>query len=207
MSDQVKKWFEEILNTAASALVKKVVNEPNHSRFITQQEIELIKKGVDRGLIDIEGNLFSLPSQQKRRYDAFTLNREYFIQFSTFVKLISEQGYKVSDCFFEYHLMDICVFKDGKPYIYIETKVSDPSSKKLIDELTNTYAPDVTKFKDQPDRGIDALRKAKYIFRDRPQYFSIINPVQEYSFEIHYTPIGFSLQKISKLPTSEDKVI
>lgn len=203
MSDKEKTWFEETLGMAASALVKKVVNDQKHSRFITQSEIDLIRKGVDRGLIHIDGNLFSLPSQQKRRYDAFTLNREYFVQFATFVKLIIELGYNVSDCAFEYHLMDICVFKDDKPFIYVETKVSDVSSKKLIDELTNTYSLNVTKYQDQPDRGIDALRKAKYIFRDRPRYLSIINPIQEYTFEIRYTSIGFSLQKVVHLPNSQ----
>jgi len=196
MSDQPKTWFENTLQQAASALVKKVINDQSHSRFITQSEIDLIRKGVDQGLIQIDGNLFSLPSQQKRRYDAFTLNREYFVQFATFVKLITELGYNVSDCAFEYHLMDICVFKEGKPYIYVETKVSDVSSKKLIDELMNTYSPDVTKYKDQPDRGIDALRKAKYIFRDKPEYFSVINPVAEYYFKLSYTEIGFVMEKV-----------
>ena len=201
MSDDAKKWFENTLSQAAECLVKKVVNEPNHSRFITQKEIDLIHKGVNQGLIQIDGNLFSLPSQKKKRYDAFTLNREYFIQFATFIKLITEHGYVVSDCGFEYHLMDICVFAEGKPYIYIETKVSDASSKKLIEELANIYSKDVVKFKDHPDRGIDALRKAKYIFRDRPKYFSVINPTQEYYFEISYTSAGFLLNKITGLPS------
>ncbi|MDD5342582.1 MAG: hypothetical protein PHI73_04600 [Patescibacteria group bacterium] len=202
MGDDIKKWFERTLSKAAEGLVKKVANEPKHSRFITQKEINLIHKGVVQGLIEIDGNLFSLPSQKKKWYDAFTLNREYFVQFATFVKLITEHGYAVSDCAFEYHLMDICVFDHGKPFIYVETKVSDSSSKKLIEELTNTYGSDVTKFKDQPDRGIDALRKAKCIFRDRPKYFSVINPAREYSFEVSYTSTGFSLKKIAKIPIS-----
>lgn len=197
-------WLESVLDRAARLLVKSIVNDPKHTRYITEREADLIHRGVDRGIIRIEGNIFHLPTTNKGRHDAFTLNREYFIQFATLVSLITEHNYPASDCAFEYHLMDICVFKNGKPFIYIETKVSDRASKKLIDEITHTYASQLTSFFNQPDRGMDALRKAKYIFRDRPQYFGVVNPTMEYFYKVNYSDTGFSLEKIPDLPKKQD---
>ena len=197
---KAQQWLEPVLDQAARVLVKNILNDPKHPRYITEREAELIHRGVEQGIIQIEGNIFRLPTTNKGRYDAFTLNREYFVQFATLVDLITEHGYPASDCQFEYHLMDICVFKDGQPYIYIETKVGDQSSKKLIEEMTNIYASQLVSFLDKPDRGIDALRKAKYIFRDHPKYFGVINPSMRYFYEVHYTETGFSLETIPDLP-------
>lgn len=202
MAQQPREWFEAVLGRAAQTLVRNIVQDRGHPRYITEAEIAMIRQGVDRGIIRVDGNLFSLLRGQGR-YDAFTLNREYFIQFATLVSLIIDYGYPASDCAFEYHLMDICVFKSGKPYIYIETKVGDQSSKKLLGEISGTYATEIRSFMDRPDRGVDALRKAKYIFRDRPKYFGVINPAKKYCFEIQYTDTGFSLEKIPELPKNE----
>lgn len=200
---KAQQWLEPVLDQAARFLVRSIVSDPQHSRYITEREATLIRRGVEQGIIQIEGNIFCLPTTNKGRYDAFTLNREYFIQFATLVDLITEHGYPASDCQFEYHLMDICVFKDGRPYIYIETKVSNQSSKKLVDEMANTYASNLMSFLDQTDRGLDALRKAKYIFRDRPKYFGVINPSMRYFYEVFYTETGFYLKQISDLPKNE----
>lgn len=201
--DNERLWLESVLDRAARLLVKNVINDPKHARYITEREAGLIHRGVERGIIQIEGNIVHLPTTNKGRYDAFTLNREYFVQFATLVSLITEHNYAASDCAFEYHLMDICVFKHGKPYIYIETKVGDRASKKLIDEITRTYASRLTSFLNQPDRGRDALRKAKYIFRDHPLYFGVVNPIMEYYFRIHYSKTGFSLEEIPDLPKNK----
>lgn len=198
---QPREWFHDVMEQAAKTLVQNVVTNPQHSRYITDAEVGLIRQGVDRGILRIDGNLFRLSN--KGQYDAFTLNREYFIQFATFTSLIVDYGYPTADCAFEYHLMDICIFQKGRPYIYVETKVSDHPSRKLIEELSNTYGNQIIALQDQPDRGIDALRKAKYIFRDRPEYFSVINPMQKYHFQVEYSEKGFSLEKIADLPKYE----
>lgn len=203
LQEKEHHWLGSVLDRAARLLVKSIINDPKHTRYITEREAGLIHRGVERGIIQIEGNIFHLPTTNKGRYDAFTLNREYFLQFATLVSLITEHNYPATACAFEYHLMDICVFQNGKPFIYIETKVGDRASQKLIDEIIHTYAGNLTSLMNQSDRGIDALRKAKYIFRDRPQYFGVINPTMEYFFRINYSETGFSLDKIPDLPKNE----
>lgn len=195
-----KLWFQKILNKAALAMIDKILNDRGHRRHIEDKEIQLIKKGIKAGIIKVKDNLFTIGKESSKRYDAFTLNREYFTQFATLVSLITEYGYLLKDCHFEYHLMDICVFKNKKPFIYVETKINDYQAEKLYREIREKYSKNLDLFEKVPDRGNDALRKAKYIFQDKPKYFWLVTPKQKIAFIIEYTKKGFNLHKASDIP-------
>lgn len=200
-----KEWFKRIMQNAASSLVDRIVDNKNNTRNITDKEIDLIRTGVEEGIIAVSGNVFTLRNQSKSPYDAFTLNREYFVQFATLVELITDYGYLEKDCQFEYHLMDICVFQNSKPFIYIETKVNDHACQKLITEIKDKYSKNVTEFEGQNDRGIDALRKAKYVFRDKPHFLCLINPFKKYAFSVKFDEVGFRLVSEKDIPKLIEK--
>ena len=195
-----RNWFKKILTEGAKSLVEKAMSDNSDRRSFTDKELELIKQGIEKGIIVVEGNKFILSNDPKHRYDAFTLNREYFTQFAALIDLIKEYGYKVQDCHFEYHMMDICVFQKEKPFIYIETKVSDYETKKLVDEIKEKYSKNLQEFQNLPDRGIDSLRKAKYIFSDKPNFLKVVNPKNSLSYSIEYNQNGFSLNQIEDVP-------
>lgn len=199
-----KEWFKEMLNKAALAMVDKIIEDKSSNRHINEEEIQLIGKGFEMGILKIDGNLFTVQSDTKKKYDAFTLNREYFTQFATLIVLISKYGYPVEDCYFEYNLMDICVFKDKKPFIYVETKVNNYQAEKLYKEIKEKYSKNVKKFEEIIDRGNDPLRKTKYIFKDRPKYFWIVTPNKKIASTIEYTKTGFNLREVSDIPTSNN---
>lgn len=200
-----KLWFKKILSDAALAMVNDIINNPYHRRHIEDKEMQLIKRGMEMGIIKTKGNLFILETDSSRRYDAFTLNREYFTQFAALISLITKYKYPLKDCQFEYHLMDICVFKNKKPFIYVEVKINDYLTEKLYKEITEKYSKNLDSFKDMIDRGNDALRKAKYIFEDKPKYFYLVTPKQKLAFSIRYTKTGFNLDKITDIPFLENK--
>ena len=200
-----KLWFKKILGDAALAMVDEIVRDSKHHRYIEDKEIELIRKGIKIGIIKNKGNFFILKTDSSKKYDAFTLNREYFTQFATLISLITEYRYPLKDCQFEYNLMDICVFRNKKPFIYVEAKTTDYSAKKLYKEINEKYSKNIDSFKNEPDRGNDALRKAKYIFKDRPEYFYLVTPKHKLTFNIKYTKKGFSLNEIKDIPYFELK--
>jgi len=195
-----KLWFKRVLSDVALSMVDEIITNPDHRRHIEDKEMKLIKKGVEKGIIKTEGNLFILKTDTSKRYDAFTLNREYFTQFVALISLISDYKYPLKNCQFEYHLMDICVFKNKKPFIYVEAKINNYLVEKLYKDITEKYCKNVDSFKGVPDRGNDVLRKAKYIFKDRPGYFWLVAPRQKLSFKIRYTKKGFNLHKIPDIP-------
>jgi hypothetical protein len=56
----------------------------------------------------------------------------------------------------------------------------------------------------QPDRGDDPLRKAKYLNRYRPPYFSVRAGSQLKHFDVRYRdPVGFSLAERPSSPVGE----
>ncbi len=200
---ETRDWFANILTEGARNLVDQIMVDKSGYRSFPDKELELIKQGIEKGIIIVEGNKFILSPNPERRYDAFTLNREYFTQFAAFVELIEKYGYAIENCQFEYHMMDICVFLNGKPFIYIETKVSDYETKKLIDEIKEVYSKDLLKYQNLPDRGNDPLRKAKYIFSDRSEFLKIITPNNSFSYSIGYTHNGFNLKEIDDVPKAQ----
>ncbi len=182
-------------------MVHSVISDEKHTRYITDSEIDLIEKGIENGLLRVDGNVVSLKGDEKRRYDLFTLNREYLTQFAALVALTSDYSYPLADCRFEYHMMDICVFKKEKPYIYVETKVSERGAELLLEKITGMYAPDVVSHLGEHDRGNDPLRKAKYMFQDRPEYLWLVTPRNQRAFRIDYTDKGFLLVPIDAIPS------
>jgi len=112
-------------------------------------------------------------------------NWEYFVQIAAFRDLIFEYGYSADWMKFEYHeshppvwiSVDIEIKIPGRPKIFVEVKERRVDLQNLIAAVKSIGKSGVVL--NQPDRGNDALRKAKYIIAGRPDYF------------VGYSPEGF----------------
>lgn len=98
-------------------------------------------------------------------------NWEYFFQVAEFVRtrLALDGSYDVG---FEDGLMDVSVRREGRLLWYTEVKTSRSQIQVLLAKLAllgDVGVPDA-----QPDRGNDALRKAKYLVRHRPPHLTLV---------------------------------
>lgn len=91
--------------------------------------------------------------------------------------------------------------KTSTPYIYVETKAPKRQSEmeSLLRKIEG-YAQDIAPHLDQPDRGNDPLRKAKYIFKNRPEYLWLFTPMSRLAFTISYLEKGFALKPVDDIP-------
>ncbi len=104
-------------------------------------------------------------------------NWEYFVQLAGFRDLVMEYGYPAEWMKFEYHessgsvnvAVDIGIKIPGGGVIFVEVKESEAQWKNLITAVQAVGEEGVDL--DEPDRGNDPLRKAKYIIGGHPDYF------------------------------------
>lgn len=88
--------------------------------------------------------------------------------------------------------MDITV-RDGPTLLWaIEVKERASQLPSLSDEL-HEHGRRVEL--DAPDRGNDALRKAKYLVTHQPSYFSLVAIGAGYDFSVAYTESGYALRE------------
>lgn len=117
-------------------------------------------------------------------------NWEYFVQVAEYVRVrasVSGRGLKVT---FEDDLMDIAVYEQDDLLWCIEVK-----------ERARQLAPLVAGIREHgqhvdfelPDRGNDALRKAKYLVGRRPPYFSAVAIGCRLDFSVVHSADGFDL--------------
>lgn len=199
-ADIARDEFLGTLDTAARAMVRKVVTDESSTRFVQDNEIELINEGIVNGLLHVDGNVVYLKGSDVRAYDLFTLNREYLTQFAAYTALVTKYGYPIAQCRFEYHFMDVCAFLEEKPFVYVETKIAERPTDLLLEKIL-AYAPKVARLLEEVDRGNDPLRKAKYIFNDKPAYLWLVTPKRRQAFRIAYTAEGFSLEAVPDIPS------
>lgn len=208
IAETARDSFFAFLNQAALAMVGSVASGENGNRHVEDNEIELIGRGVKSGLLSLVGNKVHVPRHTKNgliegKYDLFTLNREYLTQFAALSALVYDYGYSPDDCWLEYELMDVCVMrpKTSAPFIYVETKAPKRESEMdIFLKKIEGYAPSIARLLDEHDRGNDPLRKAKYIFKHKPEYLWLFTPKSRQAFKISYTAEGFSLEPIHDIP-------
>ena len=153
----------------------------------------MIVDGFGRGRVVVEGGRFTLAGLPpgKGPYAFFSRsqkgepapNWEYFVQMAAFLKFeeaLAPRGFTVN---FEDDLMDISVSQDGSLLWCIELKEHAKDLDPLLAGITSHgQAFDAS----APDRGNDPLRKAKYLIRRRPPYFSLVALGKRLDFRVHY---------------------
>lgn len=109
-------------------------------------------------------------------------NWEYFVQAATFARLHKTLAPKGYSLVFEDDLMDIAVYKDQRLVVCCEVKEMASQLGPLLAAIRG-YETGFDHI--ASDRGNDGLRKAKYIVKNQPRYFSLvaIGQVMEFSVE------------------------
>ena len=81
---------------------------------------------------------------------------------------------------------------------YIEVKAAANQLPRLRAELGRLgHMVDA----DAPDRGVDALRKAKYLLRHRPRYLSLVGGEERQHYDVTYTGMAsFALTARAQSP-------
>jgi hypothetical protein len=124
-------------------------------------------------------------------------NWEYFYQVAEYVRLASALAgrYEVG---FEDELMDVSVRRDGELVAYVEVKETKAGTARLLSRLRSLG---MTVPIDQPDRGDDPLRKAKYLVKHRPPNLSLVGGETRWHYAVTYPrPRSFSLLEVDEGP-------
>jgi hypothetical protein len=161
----------------------------------------LLGTGVKRGLIIPKGRSFSLKglSSDKGPYNWFSRsaettepapNWEYYVQVAEYIRLYPIAKSKNLILKFEDDLMDLALYKDKKVLVCIEVKERATQLEKLIAEI-KSYRQQID-YKVN-DRGNDALRKAKYIDKQRPEYFCGVAIGAKHEYRVSY-PDGHAFE-------------
>lgn len=190
MSD--KEWFENLFIKAAEHFGKLQADKISESEW----EVRMLKHAMENDLLSWNDHLIRV-SKTKKSYNLFTMNREYLIQFATYASLVYEYNYLAEDCNIEYEMMDILVKKNGKPFIYVETKVKNSEMDSLLKGIlhnSGNVIPVPPKTKD------DAMVKTYSIFKSKPAFFWLLNANQKWAYSIEHHDKGFILSRISDIP-------
>jgi hypothetical protein len=124
-------------------------------------------------------SLFEKDSQKKQPRPAW----ECFIQAAEYVRLceaFKDKGYVLT---FEDDLMDIALYCDNNLIVCCAIKEQLYQAKKLVESIKE-YEHSIDFALD--DRGHDALRKAKYIIKFKPEYFYVVSIGGRFEYQITY---------------------
>jgi len=185
-----KDWFVSKLVYAADSF------RSLHCDSFTEWEMDYLRQAVEDGHLSWNDHLFKATGK-KSPYNIFTLNREYFIQLAAYAHLIYEYKYPPQDCQIEYHSMDVVVFKNKQPFICVEAKKKDSEAVSLIAGIRK-YSKEVISAPVNVRN--DALRKANYLFKDKPSYFWLVTAEKQRPFSVTHHDHGFDLVEIENIP-------
>lgn len=162
----------------------------------------MIALGIGKGIVLPQGRTFSLQglAAGKGPYNWFskdnarrmpTPNWEYFVQVGEYVRLVLPTHDLDFQVTFEDDLMDIGVHRQGHLVLCCEVKETPRQAADLIAAIgKHTGGVDWT----VSDRGNDPLRKAKYILKRKPAYFSVVAIGTRYEFSVEHKDEGFALK-------------
>lgn len=87
--------------------------------------------------------------------------------------------------------MDIGVYRDSRLVLCCEVKETPLQASRLVSAVKN-YEGGVDWT--APDRGNDPLRKAKYLLKHKPSYFSVVAIGVRHEFSVSTTEEGFHFE-------------
>lgn len=162
----------------------------------------LIALGIDKGIVVPKGRTFTLEglAPGKGPYNWFSRdnanrrpnpNWEYFVQVGEYVRLALLTRDLDFHLAFEDDLMDIGVYRDSRLVLCCEVKETPLQASRLVSAV-KSYEDGVDWT--APDRGNDPLRKAKYILKRQPSYFSVVAIGVRHEFSVSATGEGFHLE-------------
>jgi len=200
--------FKEWVSLACEGLGYKLPGQDYFnclSRF-TQELKGVIGKGIKDGILIEEGWKFRLKglSHEKGPYKWFSkfeegcypaCNWEYFVQVAEYIRLYSLYKDRRLELNFEDKLMDITVRKENRLLICVEAKEKKQQLEGLIKGISKYF--EQIDFSEN-DRGNDSLRKAKYIVKHRPVFFSGVAMGFRLDFRVAY----FEEDKFQFIPVS-----
>lgn len=176
---------------------------PSHDRIpstVKEKVVELWESGIIRP--DRNEAYFCIADRKNgngSRYKWFSKgegqivpNWEYFVQLAGFRDLLVEYGYPKEWMKFEHHestqsvnvAVDIGIKMPGGDTIFVEVKETDIQLTNLISETRRIGEAGFSL--DEPDRGNDPLRKAKYIIGGHPSYFAGYSPAGFDAYQVIY---------------------
>jgi hypothetical protein len=120
------------------------------------------------------------------------LNWEYFVQVAEYLRVREATARHGFTVWFEDALMDVTVRRVSELLWAIEVKEKARQLPVLLEQLRE-HAVGVDL--DAADRGNDPLRKAKYLVKHRPPYFSLVAIGERRDFSVTYTEGGFHLRE------------
>jgi hypothetical protein len=184
-----KEWISHIFAEAAKDFANRCINGDSKVTPLSDWEIEKLRSGIEKGHFSINGSI--IQNNKNREYRFFSFNREYFAHFAMLVEALSWE-LPNSNVEFEYNHFDLMVLLNGKPYIGIEVKKSKKDAEGLMaDMLKHTPSPDLKK----GDRGIDGLRKIKYLLESKPPEFWVVCPDGRWKFQVSYSGDNLELSQ------------
>jgi hypothetical protein len=153
----------------------------------------LLAAGIEEGLILPQGPKFTLRGLAgKGPYAWFSKrstrrtpspNWEYFVQAAEFVRLSRLAAAHGMTVTFEDQLMDLALYRDGRLVVCCEVKEKASQIQAVLKGIKQ-YEQTINL--NLPDRGNDALRKAKYIVRRRPEYFALVAIGARLEYQVAY---------------------
>jgi hypothetical protein len=180
-------------------------------RPLPAELLDQLSRGLAEGALVVIGTRFMLRDlpPSKGPYTLFTRypdhvnpNTEYYVEAAEFLRLHRTLGPLGFEVGFEDKLMDVTVRLDSRLAWCIEAKDAPAKVETLLNGMAR-YSPHVPLLAN--DRGIDELRKAKYLVQHRPAYFSTIAVGRRDDFAVEdLDEASFTLRRLAAEPGPEE---
>lgn len=196
MTDEVDNYLRGWVSAACEAWRYPEPEEEYYTRLarrLPQGLRTLLGVGIAEGIIIPQGPKFTLKGLPgKGPYAWFSKrsmpkepspNWEYFVQAAEFVRLThiaASHGFMLT---FEDQLMDLALYRERRLIVCCEVKERAGQIQDLLKHMRR-YEEGIDL--DQPDRGNDPLRKAKYLVRRRPDYLSLVSIGARLEYRVRY---------------------
>jgi hypothetical protein len=213
-------WLETLILQSASAIraaghtvrdFDSVIQERVSDEPLSEWELKYWSRGLQRGLIVLNGHWFRMGSGKFSSYSFFVRNeaglhvglrRESIAQAASYVSLITHYGFPRRRVRFESEFLDVAVTDEwGRTILYAESKASGRTLERLIERLSHDFQQGLPPVP-EGEKPSDPWQKASHILRKRPEYFWAVSPRLRCAYKVHYTPRGFTLQPMPDIPSS-----
>jgi len=204
---QFDKWFRDGVADACMEWGYKEPGPEYYSKFysrIPEQCQRMIVQAMESEMVLDAGMQFNVLDGRPHHgpYNWFSRDRgsgpgpnwEYFVEVPEFLRLQHLGQPFGLQTYFEYPgEVDISLYRGDKIVLICEVKEKPNSILKLLAGLKE-YEKMVDM--NEPDRGNDSLRKAKYIMKAKPEWFRVAAIGHAEEFRVTYpTDGGFRLQR------------